>query len=403
MSATNTPVTADDLRRWTGQSRIPGDPPDLTDDACLLIASGRLDPAGRALIVRRLSAGYPLPRLSHSYPDLRRLQHAILHIEYQLGSDYLPGVVAAVLRTRLSGMHRRREDARRTVVGGKGVFATGTRGIRRERRENLYLDVDDRERLFTALLATPVADLPAGGSARRAGSAEIDRVATLVGQVAGRGAARSVQEWADEALGAPSPGSAPKGGEAFLDGYETLTFLAGHFYDRIVGNSAWRSDFFEVQRTQVNLHGELADTAADIAALRGLRVDLDRVRASGGFDAALAEQIDRREQALRPVWSELIGRVEAFAEMAATVEAAGTELRILDEFDRTATIDSRIEDLLSRSGNRELSQDNTRRLSQQVRAGHEQLKIYRDVLSGNISRIAAAEPMRELPERYEPQ
>ncbi|MEZ5212470.1 hypothetical protein MYK68_01185 [Gordonia sp. PP30] len=405
MTSASVPVTTADLRRWTQDSRIPGDPPPLSDDAALLIAAGHISPAGRALMVRRMSAGLPLPRLPYPYVNLRRLQHSITYIEQQLSTGVMPNVVATVLRTRLAGMLRKREDARRVVVIGKGVFATSTRAIRRERRENLYLEIEERERLFNGLLVTPTADLPSGGGVRRAGSAAVDRIAGFVGGLAGRGAASSVQEWIDEALGS-SPGSATvsgRGGSGFSDGYETLQFIAGHFYDRIQRSPAWRSDFFEMQRTQVNLHAELAEIAADIVTLRGLRVDLDRARASGGFDQGFADHLDQRESTLRPVWTELLERVQALVEIAQTVESAAVELRILDEYDRASTLDARIDHLLARSGDRELSADNTRRLSEQVRAGEEQLRVYRDVLQGNISRILPHQQYRELPERYEPE
>lgn len=401
MSTPRVPVGVADLREWTQEARLPGDPPPLSDDAALLIAAGHLSPAGRAIVVRRMSANLPMPRLADSYSDLHRLQHSIAQIEVQLDTGVMPNVVATVLRARLSSMIRRREEARRIVVVGKGVFATSTRAIRRERRENVYLEIEERERLFAGLLATPTANLPLGGSVRRAGSAAVDRVAGFVSGLAGRNAGRNVEEWINEALGSPSA-TPPRRGASFSDGYETLQFVAGHFYDRIAGNRAWRSDFFELQRTQVNLHAELAEIAADIAALRSLRVDLDRARANGGFDAGFAEHLDNREAALRPVWTELLGRVQALVEIAQTVESAAVELRVLDEYDRTSTLDSRIDQLVARSGDRELSADHSRLLSEQVRAGEEQLRIYREVLSGDVARLSPHQPQQQLPDRYEP-
>lgn len=403
MTPASVPVTTADLRQWTHDARLPGDPPPLSDDAALLVAAGYTSPGGRALVVRRMSAGRPLPRLSEPYVNLRRLQHSIVHLESQLATGSIPNMVATVLRSRLSGMIRKRDDARRVVVGGKGVFATSTRAIRRERRENLYLEIDERERWFNGLLYTPVANLPVGGGVRRAGTAAVDRVAGFVGSLAGRGAAQNVEEWINEALGGAPGQSAPtgRGGSSFNDGYETLQFVAGHFYDRILASAAWRSDFFELQRTQVNLHAELAEISADVVALRGLRVDLDRARASGGFDEGFAAQLEQREATLRPVWSELLERVQALVEIAQTAESAGVELRLMDEYDRAATLDQRIDHLLARSGDRELSADHTRRMTEQVRAGEEQLRIYRDVLQGNIARIAPPSA-RQLPERYEP-
>ena len=151
----------------------------------------------------------------------------------------------------------------------------------------------------------------------------------------------------------------------------------------------------------MNLHAELAEIAADVIALRAVRIDLDRAKRNGGFDKSFAEQIDRRETVLRPVWTELIERVQALAEVAHVVESAAVELRILAEYNKALTIDDRIDDLIARSGDREMSVDNSKRLTEQVRSGEEQLRIYRDVLQGNIARISPA-ATRELPARYEP-
>lgn len=398
-----TPTTSREIRHWCDQSQIPGDRPELSDTAATLVAAGFLTPPGRAIIVRRISTALPIPTLPGGYGNLRRLQRAVAQTEYQLANPMLPGVVAAVLRNRLNGLHRRRDDARKQVVGAKGVFAGNTRGIRRERRENVYLEIDERERLFAGLLCTPTPNVNPRAM-RRAGTFALDRIAGVVGQVAARSGNPQAEQWASQVLGADrddAPVAAAPGTSSFIDGYETILFLAGHFYDRIVRNPAWLSDHFELQRTQVNLHAELAEIAADVIALRSVRIDLDRAKRNGGFDATFAEQIDRREQALRPVWTELIDRVQALGEVASVVESAAVELRILSEYNRAANIDDRIGELIARSGDREISVDNAKRLTEQVRSGEEHLRIYRDVLDGNIARLSPGVP-RELPARYEP-
>lgn len=397
--------SAREIRDWCDRSVVPGDRSELSSLAALLVSSGYLTPSGRAILVRRISTGLPIPTLAGGFGDLRRLNRAIGGLEQQLSGPVMPGVVAAVLRNRLSGLIRRRDEARKVIVTGKGVFAGSTRAIRRERRENIYLELDERERLFAGLLCTPTPNVGVGGSVRRAGTMAVERLAGVVGQVAARSGSNQVARWADQ-VSAATPtealGPAPTQGSAtFVDGYETLLFVAAHYYDRIMANPAWRSDHFEVQRTQVNLHAELAEIAADVIALRAVRIDLDRARRNGGFDRAFADQIEQRETVLRPVWSELIDRVQALAEVAHVVESAAVELRILAEYDKAATIDDRIDALIARSGDREISVDNAKRLTEQVRSGEEQLRIYRDVLQGNIARISPAVP-RELPERYEP-
>ncbi|MFT4125831.1 MAG: hypothetical protein QM662_06330 [Gordonia sp. (in: high G+C Gram-positive bacteria)] len=399
------PVAPDkaEIRGWCDRSAVPGERPELSDVAATLIASGYLTPGGRAIMIRRISLGRPIPVLPGGFGDMRRLQRAIVQIEQQLDGPMVPGVIAAVQRNRLNGLMRRREESRKIVVNGKGIFAGGTRAIRRERRENIYLEIDERERLFAGLLCTPTPNVNVVHPVRRAGSAAVERIAGVVGQVAARSGYRQVEHWAGQLTPAAGSDAAPTAPRAanFVDGYETLLFVAGHYYDRILLNPAWRSDHFEVQRTQVNLHAELAEIAADVIALRAVRVDLDRAKANGGFDETFAAQIDRRETALRPVWSELIERVQALAEVAHVVESAAVELHILAEYNKAATIDDRIDALIARSGEREISVDNSKRLSEQVRSGEEQLRIYRDVLQGNISRLSPA-VRRELPAHLEP-
>lgn len=399
--------TSEQIREWCDRSAVPGERRELSDTAALLIASGYLTPGGRAIVVRRISTGRPMPSMSAGFGDLRRLQRAIVQIEHQLSSPVVPGVVAAVMRNRLNGLQRRREDARKQIVAGKGVSASGTRAIRRERRENVYLEIEERDRLFAGLLCTPTPNVNASSYVRRAGTAAFDRIAGVVGQVAAKSGNSQAGQWADQFLSGvrEAPGGATQTGAprtaAFVDGYETLLFITGHYYDRILGNPAWRSDHFEVQRTQVNLHAEVAEIAADVIALRAVRIDLDRAKRNGGFDRTFAAQIDQRETTLRPVWTELIDRVQALGEVAHVVESAAVELQVLAEYNKAATLDDRIDALIARSGDREISVDNAKRLTEQVRSGEEQLRIYRDVLQGNIARISPAVP-RELPARYEP-
>lgn len=387
-------TSSDDIRSWCDGAKMPGERPELSDNAALLIASGFLAPAGRAIVVRRASSGLLLPGLAGSYSDLRRLQRNIAQLEQQLANPMVPSMVAAVLRNRLNGLIRRRDDARKTVVIAKGVFASGTRAIRRERRENVYLELDDRERLFGGLLCTPTPNVTTTNYVRKAGSAAMGRLADVVSQVASRTVGAQAEQWAGQVFGTDSPPPAlPQRDAKFVDGYEAVLFIAGHYYDRIMRNPAWRSDHFAVQRTQVNLHAELAEIAADVIALRSVRVDLDRAIANGGFDQSFTEHIAAKEAALRPVWRQLIDRVQALTDVAHVVESAAVELRLLDEYHHAAAIDDRIDYLISRSGEREISADNAKRLTEQVKAGEEQLRIYRDVLQGNIARISLSSPM----------
>lgn len=383
---------------------MPGERGELSDTAALMIASGFLAPSARAIVVRRASTGLLLPSLPAGFSELRRLQRSIAQVEQQLSNPMMPSMVTAVLRNRLNALQRRRDDARKNVVIAKGVFGAGTRAIRRERRENVYLELDDRERLFGGLLCTPTPNVNNVNYMRKAGGAAIERIAGIVGQVATRSGNPQAEQWASQLFGdAPAETSTvtPARDARFVDGYETILYITGHYYDRIVRNPAWSSDHFAIQRTQVNLHAEVAEIAADVIALRSVRVDLDRAIANGGFDNSFAAHIAAKESALRPVWTQLIDRVQALTDVAHVVESAAVELRLLAEYDHATAIDARIDHLIARSGEREISADNSKRLTEQVRAGEEQLRIYRDVLQGNIARISMANPL-PLPERYEP-
>ncbi|NMO03843.1 hypothetical protein HH308_21760 [Gordonia sp. TBRC 11910] len=390
-----------DIRAWCDASRMPGERAELSDNAALMIGAGFLAPAARSIVVRRASTGLPLPGVPGGFSELRRLQRSIAQVEQQLSNPMMPSMVAAVLRNRLNGLQRRRDEVHKSVVIAKGVFASGTRAIRRERRENVYLELEDRERLFGGLLCTPTPNVNNVNYMRKAGSAAIERIAGVVGQVASRASGSQAEQWASQLFSEPTATSGPQREARFVDGYETILFVAGHYYDRIVRNPAWSSDHFAIPRTQVNLHAELAEIAADVIALRSVRVDLDRALRNGGFDQSFADHIAAKEAALRPVWSQLIDRVQALTEVAHVVESAAVELRLLAEYNHASAIDDRIDHLISRAGEREISADNSKRVTEQVRAGEEQLRIYRDVLQGNIARISMSAPM-ELPERYEP-
>lgn len=388
--------------------QVPGPHRELSESAANLIAAGFLDQAARDVVVRRQSTGLPLaalPSLPGGFGDLRRLQRGIAQIEAQLANPVLPTMVQSALRNRLNGLQRRREDARKQIVLGKGVYPGGTRAVRRERREGVYLEIEARERLFDGLLHTPTPDVNTGGYVRRAGGAAFGKLAGAVGGLAMRAMGPQVEQWARDAFierPVPAPTPVPQH-MSFIDGYETLLYVAGSYYDRIQRSPAWASDHFVVQRSQVNLHAELAEIAADVIALRAVRVDLDRALRNGGFDRAFVDHISAKEQELRPVWTQLIERVQALAGVANVMDSAGVELRLLGEYNRATTIDDRIVDLVARSGSREISADNSKRLSEQVKAGEEQLRIYRDVLAGNIARISpGVVPPQQLPSRYEP-
>ena len=112
---------------------------------------------------------------------------------------------------------------------------------------------------------------------------------------------QQVESWARGADPQPMP-AAPAAPQqmAFIDGYETLLYVVGAYYDRIQASPSWRSEHFEVQRSQINLHADVADVAADIIALRSVRVDLDRAMRNGGFDQQFVDHIAAKRAGLAP-------------------------------------------------------------------------------------------------------
>jgi hypothetical protein len=304
-------------------------------------------------------------------------------------------VAAIVVKSRVVALGRRRDSARNLVTASKPVFAGSVRGIRRERREGLHLDISERERLFNGLLFTPAPNSLDNNYLRRAGAMAASTAAGVLGQLSD-GRSRAGQWVADKA--AIIDGSDDESGSTakFVDGYETMLYIAGNAYDRIVRSAAWRSDHFAVQRSQINVHAELAEIAADVINLRTVRIELDRVRIVAESDARLAEQLRSREAELRPVWSQLIERVGALWDVADAVAAAAHELQVLDQVNYAGTIDLRIDQLIARSGEREMSAENTRRLGEQLGAGRSQLRDYRNILQGNVTGILG-EPVDHSP------
>jgi hypothetical protein len=383
-SASTTDSGGANIRRWCDESKIPGRHPDLSDAASILVASGFLSDSARAVLVRRATAGMPSPAIG-GFGDLRRLNRELHQLDDYLRNPRMPRVGAMVLRSRIMTLTRRRETARNLVIASKPVFAGTVRGIRRERRDGLYLDIPDREKLFNGLLFTPTPNSLDSSYLRRAGTMAATTAAGMIGQLT-EGRSRAGQWVADKAATIETSDE-DAAAARFVDGYETVLFIAGNAYDRIVRSPVWRSDHFAVQRTQINVHAELAEIAADVINLRTVRIELDRVRVVAASDQRLRDQLRSREAELRPVWSQLIARVAALTEVADAVAAAAHELQILDQVNYAGTIDTRIDQLIARSGDRELSAENTRRLSEQLGLGRSHLRDYRNILQGNVSGV----------------
>jgi hypothetical protein len=393
---------AADIRRWCERARLPGRAPDLSDPAAILIASGFLSEQARAVLVRRSTAGLPVPGIG-GFGELRRLQRELGQLEEHLRNPRVPKVAGLLVRSRVVALSRRRDAARNLVTASKPVFAGTVRGIRRERREGIHLDIGDRERLFNGLLFTPCPNALDVNYLRRATAMAANTAAGVIGQLTDNRSKAGQWVAGKAATIDDSDGETASGSSRFVDGYETLLYIAGNAYDRIVRSPVWHSDHFVVQRGQINVHAEVAEIATDVINLRTVRIELDRVRAVADADERLSEQLRSREAELRPVWSQLIERVAALWDVADAVAAAAQELKVLDQVNYAGTIDQRIDHLIARSGERELSAENTRRLGEQLGAGSSHLRDYRNILQGNISAFpemgvsAAVPPNPALP------
>ncbi|MGA9872151.1 MAG: hypothetical protein WBQ44_13545 [Rhodococcus sp. (in: high G+C Gram-positive bacteria)] len=346
------------VRRWCDDARLEGRHPLLSDGAALAIAAGLVDESTRAVLAARRRGGKTLPSLG-GFSTLR-----VLSDERQrwLNKDTKnkPGS-AVVYRLRAAELGKRLDHLRTTFVLSTKHYANGVRAVRRERRDGLHLDVDQRDALFDALVATPVPKQHVGTFVERTGRGLLDSAAERVADAAkktrfgelGDRAASVMAEFAD------------RKDDAFSNRYETMLFVAGTNYDRIHRSPAWRSEHFLVQRTQLDLADELTQVAVDVKTLREIDDELDGIAAMM-FDDATAAQVASRRAALDVVWSQIVDRVAAIVRVADLVTHSEGELATMDIMARAHSLDDRIDDLVARAGHRELSADNTHFVGDQL-------------------------------------
>ncbi|MFC4605722.1 hypothetical protein [Rhodococcus kronopolitis] len=364
------------VRQWCEQARIDGNRRELSDDAAVLIAAGHLDEPTRQVLTNRRRVGRVIPTVI-AFTDLRLLTDEQTRLQRR-ASETRPGAAALLVGYRAADLARRLQSARAAVLVSDSHYANGVRAIRRERRDGVHLEPAQREALYAALQRTP-APLPDGrGPVEQVLGSTFGAAAERVASRA-PGALAEAGRWAAQALGA-TPGPA---GERFADPVDTLLFLAGTLFDRIDGSSAWRSEHFEVQRVQLDLADELMQIAVDAVALRGIGAELTSALRSTRVDAA-REQVRARQRALEPVWDQLVERVAALARIGDLLGQAEDQLRSMAATARAMSLDSRIDDLVARSGNRELSAENTHNVGDQFGEVEEMMLGYRSVLYGDI-------------------
>ncbi|MFD4292011.1 hypothetical protein ACFWQG_02175 [Rhodococcus sp. NPDC058532] len=362
------------VRRWCEEARVDGFRRDLTAGAAVLIAAGHLDDGTRTVLANRRRLGRTLPDLG-GFGALRMLADDYARLDRKARS-MRPGVMQVLAAARASEVERRLLSARAKFLHAPAHYANGVRTIRRDRRDGVHLEPVQREALFDALARTPV-PMPEHRMDQATAAAVTVAAERLAGLVERTPLAAAGQR-AVEALGgrAGQP-------DRFVDRFDALLFLAGALYDRIDGSEAWRSDYFAVQRAQLDLADELTQIAVDAVALRGIGGELDEALRHANGDAA-RDQIRSRQRALDQVWDQLVERVAALARIGDLLGEAEGQLRSMAAVQRTMSLDTRIDELIARAGDRELSTENTHHVGDQIGGVDEVMVGYQALLHGDI-------------------
>ncbi len=348
----------DDVRRVCESARIDERHPVLSDEAALAVAAGRLDATTRGVLAARRHTGKTVPSIG-GYAAIRILAD---ERERWLAKDTRnkPGS-ALVYRLRAAELSKRLDHLRGAVVMSPTHYANGVRAARKERRDGVHLDLEQRDALFDALRHTPLPQQLIGSAVERTGKSMMDSAAGQITEFSkntrlndlGDRASALITEYTDQR------------DDTFLDRYETLLFLAGSSYDRVQRSSAWKSEHFVVQRTQLDLADELTQVAVDTQSLCEISDELDGI-ARMMFDDATRAQVASRRSALDAVWAQLVDRVAALVRVADLVAHAEEDLRTMDVMRKAHSLDDRIDALVARAGNRELSAANTNFVGDQL-------------------------------------
>ncbi|BAH49814.1 hypothetical protein [Rhodococcus opacus] len=368
------------VRNWCERSMITGTHAPLSDAAAVLIAAGSLDAPTRQTLTNRRRAGRTIPSIG-GFGALRLLTDEYTQVARRAAS-LRPGPAQLLFKYRATELGRKVQSYRSAVVMSPAHYGNGVRAMRRDRREGVHLDLEQREALFRALQRTPA---PIAGTAlERAGNYARGTAAERLGQVAENTPMAAVGRRVADAIGR----GADLDNDRFADSYDTLLYLAGMLYDRIDGSEVWHSEHFAVQRYQLDLAEELTQIAVDTVALRGIRIELDEALRATHSDTA-RQQVEARQNALKPVWDQLVDRVAALARIGDLLSRAEVQLRSVLAVNRAMSLDSRIDELISRSGDRELSAENTHHVGDQFGGVEELMLTYQSALYGDIAELTA--------------
>ena len=372
------------VRSWCEAGIVESNRPELSTEVALLLAGGYVDDETRAIMAERRAVGRSFPDIG-SWSELRYLTDEYTRTCRRLSAARI-GPVQVVLERRVQALEKRVQAARSAVVRSNRHFASSVRAIRKDRRDGLHLDVEQREALFVGLTRTPVpAKSTTGlGAVAGSGSAALDKLAGRLASLEGSGVLADAGRRMAEVL----DGLAPHDDDGVTGKYDALLYLAGNVYDRIESSNAWHSDHFVVQRNQLDLADEITQISVDTVALRSILAELDEA-ANLARDEVTRASIDSRTRALGAVWDQLVERVAALARIGDLVSRAEEQLSSQRAVEHAASLDSRIDDLLARSGSRELSAANTHYVGDQFDGVDELMLAHRAALYGDIALLTS--------------
>lgn len=382
-------LISNQVRAWCGAGLIEWNRPELSAEAALLLAGGYVDDDTRSVMANRRAVGRSFPDIG-GWSELRQLTDEYARTCGRLSANRI-GPVHVVLERRVQVLEKRVQAARAAVVRSNRHFASSVRAIRKDRRDGLHLDVDQREALFVGLSRTPVPMKPVTGLGVVAGtgSAALDKLAGRLARFEGSGVIADTGRRLAEAL----DGLVDHDHSVAAGRYDALRYLAGNVYDRIESSNAWHSDHFVIQRNQLDLADEVTQISVDTVALRSILAELDEA-ASFARDEGTRASIDSRTEALGAVWDQLVERAAALARIADLVSRAEDQLSSQRAALHAASLDSRIDDLLARSGSRELSAANTHHVGDQFDGVDELMFAHRAALYGDIALLTSGNERR---------
>ncbi len=311
----------------------------------MFLAAGHLSAATREAFIQRLRSGASIPSVG-GFVRLR--QDSDLHGALASRAEALsPGPARLVLGRQARSLEQRLREARARFTLARGHYPSSVRQVRRERKEGIYLGVEQRDEIFDALRATP-APLLADRTAR---AILVQQARRLEEPGRWEPLARAIRDRLDVD---------ERDDQRFADEAEAMLHLAGVACDGISSSPAWRSSTLAPLRAQLDLAGELSAISIDAVAAAGLRADLTNSLVAAST-AAEREDHRARTRQLAPIWQEIAARIGALLDIDESLRAG----RMPGSVDGDL-LDARLEEIAGRAGDREISAAGMRRVSEHV-------------------------------------